>query len=112
MEPKYRKYQSTKKLQNYQVQYLKMCLDLLLKKWVKLHDQSGNAEDRYKPSKQIRSKTSILRSDLCDFSDVYIILTGNITLTKKAKIEFMRNRLLAFKYNASLPVAYQRSIMY
>ena len=41
---------------------------------------------------------------------MYIILTGNITLTKKAKIEFMRNRLLAFKYNASLPIAYQRSI--
>ena len=36
------------------------------KKWIELYDQSGNAEDRYKPSKQIRFKTSMLQSDLCD----------------------------------------------
>ena len=35
----------------------------LTKKLVEVHDQSGSAEDRYKPSKQIRFKTSILRSD-------------------------------------------------
>ena len=25
----------------------------ITKKWVKVHDQSGNADDRYKPNKQI-----------------------------------------------------------
>ena len=25
----------------------------------------------------------MVRSDLCDFSDVYIVVTGNITVTKK-----------------------------
>ena len=30
--------------------------------WIEVHDQSGNAEDRYKPRKQIRFKTSMLRS--------------------------------------------------
>ena len=39
------------------------------KKWVEFYDQSGSAEDRCKPSKQIRFKTSMLGSDLCDFSD-------------------------------------------
>ena len=39
-------------------------------KGIEVHDQSGTAEDRYKPSKQIRFKTSMLRSDLCDDSDV------------------------------------------
>ena len=34
--------------------------------WVKVHDQSGSADDRCKPNKQIRFKTSILKSDLCD----------------------------------------------
>ena len=33
----------------------------ITKKWVEVHDQSGSADDRYKPNKQIRSKTSILR---------------------------------------------------
>ena len=30
--------------------------------WIEVHDHSGNAEDRYKPRKQIRFKTSMLRS--------------------------------------------------
>ena len=54
----------------------------ITKKWIEVHDQSGSAEDRYKPSKQIRFKTSMLRSDLCDFSDAYIVVKGTITLTK------------------------------
>ena len=45
---------------------------LITKKWVEVHNQSGN--DRYSPSKQIRFKTSMLRSDLCNFSDAYIVV--------------------------------------
>ena len=33
----------------------------ITKKWIEVHGQSGNAEDRYKPSKQIRFKASMLR---------------------------------------------------
>ena len=44
----------------------------------------GNVDDRYKPSKQIRFKTSMVWSDLCDFSDVYIVVKGTITLTNDA----------------------------
>ena len=55
----------------------------ITKKWVKVYDQSGSADDRYKPNKQIRFKTSMLRSDLCDYSDAYIVVKGNITVTKK-----------------------------
>ena len=51
----------------------------ITKKWVKVHDQSGSADDRYKPSKQIRFKTSMLRSDLFDYSDAYIVVKGDIT---------------------------------
>ena len=36
----------------------------ITKRWIDVHDQSGNAEDRYKQSKQIIFKTSMLRSDL------------------------------------------------
>ena len=50
------------------------------KKWIEVHDQSGNVEDRYKPSKQIRFKTSMLRSDLYDFSDAYIVAKGTIVI--------------------------------
>ena len=74
----------------------------ITKKWIEVHDQSGNAEDRYKPSKQIRFKTSMLRSDLCDFSDAYIVVKGDITLKKDVDKGFIdvSNRSLAFKNNA------------
>ena len=39
----------------------------ITKKWIEVQDQSGTAEN--KPSNQIRFKTSVLRSDLCDYSD-------------------------------------------
>ena len=50
------------------------------KKWIKVYDQS---EGNYNVNKEIRIKTSMLRSDLCDFSDAYIVAKGNITITKK-----------------------------
>ena len=52
----------------------------ITKKWVKVYDQSGSADDRYKPNKQIRFKTSMLRSDLCDYSDAYIVVKGEVTV--------------------------------
>ena len=73
----------------------------ITKKLVEVYDQSGSADDRYKPSKQVRFKTSMLRSDLCDFSDAYIVVKGDITLTETngRGIIDMRNRFLAFKNN-------------
>ena len=74
----------------------------ITKKCVEDQDQSGSADNRYKPSKQIRFKTSMLRSDLCDLSDTYIVVKGDITLTKSngRGIIDIRNRFLAFKNNA------------
>ena len=74
----------------------------ITKKWIEFHDQSGNAKDRFKPSKQIRFKTSMLRSDLRDFSDAYIVVKGDIALTKtngRGSID-IRDRFLPFKNNA------------
>ena len=50
------------------------------KKWIEVYDQS---EKNYNVNKEIRFKTSMLRSDLCDFSDAYIVVKGNITVVKK-----------------------------
>ena len=71
-------------------------------KWVEVHDQSGSADNRYKPNKQIRFKTSMLGSDLFDYSDAYIVVKGDIVLTKgrgRRPID-TRNKFLAFKNNA------------
>ena len=41
------------------------------KKWIEVYDQSGR---NYNVNKEIRIKTSMLRSDLCDFNDAYIVV--------------------------------------
>ena len=43
----------------------------ITKKWVEVYDQS---QENYNPNKEIRIKTSIVRSDLYDFSDAYIVV--------------------------------------
>ena len=50
----------------------------ITKKWVEVYDQPGGA---YSSNKKIRFKTPMLRSDLCDYNDAYIIVTGKITVT-------------------------------
>ena len=47
-------------------------------KWIQVYDQS---EKNCNVNKEIRIKTSMLRSDLCDFSDAYIVVKGTITVT-------------------------------
>ena len=38
----------------------------------------------YSPNKQIRFKTTMLRSNLCDYSDAYILVKGNILVNNTA----------------------------
>ena len=66
---------------------------------IEIYDQSDNAENRYKPRKQIRFKTSILQSDLCNYSDAYIVVEGTINTTG-ADNRDIKNRSLVFKNNA------------
>ena len=47
------------------------------KNWVEIND---GVRVVYSANKQIRFKTSMLRSSLCDYSDTYILAKGNITV--------------------------------
>ena len=71
-------------------------------KWVEAENQSGSADGIYKSNKQRRFKTSMLRSDLCDYSDAYMVVKGDIIVRKATAKNFIdtRNRFLAFKNNA------------
>ena len=50
-------------------------------------------------AKQIRFKTPMLRSDLCGYSDVYIVVKGNITVEGTNNRD-RKNRSFVFKNNA------------
>ena len=45
------------------------------KKWIEVYDQS---EKSCSINREIRIKTSMLRSDLCDFSEAYIVMQKEI----------------------------------
>ena len=66
----------------------------------------NNLSNTYNENKSIRFKTSMLRSNLCDYSDAYILVKGTITVTTPGanngtnNIRDKRNRPLILKYNA------------
>ena len=65
------------------------------KKWVETFYQSNAS---YSPNKYIRFKTSQLRNnDLCDFNDVYIVVTDKITAKNPGNDNNVFNRRLALK---------------
>ena len=49
--------------------------------WVEINDDVAGA---YSPNKQIRFETAMLRSSLCDYSDAYVLVKGNISLNNTA----------------------------
>ena len=55
----------------------------------------------YDENKSIRFKTPMLRSDLCDYADAYILINGTITVTSQGNvIRDKKNRPLILKNNA------------
>ena len=49
--------------------------------WVEINDEMRG---EYSPNKQIRFKTAMLRSRLCDYSDADILVKGNISVNNTA----------------------------
>ena len=62
--------------------------------------------DTYNENRSIRFKTAMLRSNLCDYSDAYILVKGKIVVTAPGvnnnpnNIRDKRNRPLILKNNA------------
>ena len=49
--------------------------------WFEINDDIRGA---YSPNKKIRFKIAMLRSSLCDYSDAYILVKGNISVNNTA----------------------------
>ena len=49
--------------------------------WVEINDESRGA---YNVNSQIKFKTTMLKSSLCDYSDAYILAKGTISVTNTA----------------------------
>ena len=73
-------------------------LKFIGKKWIEVHDQSANADNRRKSSKQTRLKTSMLQSDLCNYWGAYIVVKGIIIVRGADNDTY--GKKVAFKNNA------------
>ena len=63
----------------------------------------NSLSNTYNENKSIRFKTPILRSDLCDYTDAYILINGTITVTAAEganNIRDKKNRPLIIKNDA------------
>ena len=64
----------------------------------------NSLSNTYNENKSIRFKTPMLRSDLCDYVDAYILINGTITVTASAGANNIRDKknrtLLILKNNA------------
>ena len=50
----------------------------ITRNWVGINDESRGT---YNPNGQIKFKTIMLKSSLCDYSDAYIVVKGRIKIT-------------------------------
>ena len=60
----------------------------------------------YNVNKEIRIKKQMLTSDLCDFSDAYTVLKGNIIATNPENTK--RNKVLHLKTMHHLSTVFQK----
>ena len=70
-----------------------------IRNWVEINDESRGA---YNVNSQIKFKTAMLKSSLCDYSDAYILVKGTITIHERgadvaARQADERNKGVSFK---------------
>ena len=73
------------------------------KNWVKINDDARGTDNN---NSQIKFKTTMLKSCLCDYSDAYILAKGTLTVVRQgpdaaAKAAAQSNKQINFKNCAS-----------
>ena len=64
------------------------------KNWVEVNDKSRGT---YNANSQIKFKTSMLKSSLCDYSDAYILVQGKITLLGQEMMQQLDKQMKEIK---------------
>ena len=63
------------------------CSKFATKKWYVIDSESKGSYSHHDP---IKFLTKSIESSLCDYSDAYILVTGNITVTRTVAVEKKR----------------------
>ena len=65
------------------------------KNWIEINDNSNGT---YSIDSSIKFKTLMLRSRLCDYSDAYILVKGNIAVRNTASVAASNNKSKIIKH--------------
>ena len=60
------------------------------KNWVEINDESRGT---YNVNSQIKFKTTMLKSSLCDYSDAYILVKGRITIKEQELMQQLEKQM-------------------
>ena len=71
-------------------------LKFVTKRWVEINDLSSG---QYAAKKNVRFKNTVLASDLCDYSDAYIVVKERTSVIGNNNAN-KRNKKISFKNNA------------
>ena len=64
------------------------------KNWVEINDESRGT---YNVASQIKFKTTMLKSSLCDYSDAYILVKGKITIAGQEMMQQLDKQMKEIK---------------
>ena len=56
----------------------KYLMTLVTRKWIEINDLSSG---KYSANKNVRCRTSMLRSDSCDYSNACFVVKGRVSVT-------------------------------
>ena len=82
------------------------------KNWVEVNDESRGT---YNVNNQIKFKTTMLKSNLCDYSDAYILVKGTITVNNTAAADadaINTNKKVIFKNCAPFAIRISKIIIH
>ena len=64
------------------------------KNWVEINDESRGT---YNTNSQVKFKTTMLKSSLCDYSDAFILVKGTIKQSKLQQLQMLMQIILIKK---------------
>ena len=65
------------------------------RKWYVINDQNNtDYGEGNEDSTTVKFETKVIKSNLCDYSDAYILVTGDITATEVMKILELRLKIM------------------
>ena len=65
------------------------------KNWLEIYDEYG---ETYNVNSQIKFKTTMLKSSLCDYSDAYILVKQKVTITGEGDDEQLDKQMKEIIY--------------